>query len=339
MWGKAMKRKGFQILKHFLKEEVSNMMVYILFLMIMVLVKYLYNIQMEAIIYTCILCLFLGVIVLGIRYAGYYKRTKERILSLQNLSSGDVALPCPHTLEEEDYQEVISSLSKQLEDCISSWENKRMEHIDYYTTWIHQIKIPISVMGMILQGEDTKEHRQLQAELFRIEQYVEMVLSYIRLGSTTNDFVFRKCNIGEIVKQAVHKYAGQFVEKRLCLHFEAKDIYTVTDEKWLGFIIEQILSNAIKYTREGEITIEIGEDKILSIQDTGIGIAGEDLPRIFEKGFTGYNGREDKKSTGLGMYLCKQAADRLGIRLYAESRPGEGSCFYLDLNNKELDVG
>ena len=339
MWGRSMKRNGFQILKHFLKEEASNIIVYVVLLLTMVLVNYLYNTRTEAIAYICILYLFLGVIVLGIRYAGYYRRTKERILSLQNLPGTVCDLVNPHTLEEADYQEVIYSLNKQLENCISSWENERMENIDYYTTWIHQIKTPISVMEMILQGEDTKEHRQLQAELFRIEQYVEMVLSYIRLGSTTNDFVFRKCNIGEVVKQAVRKYAGQFVEKRLCLHFEAKDIYTITDEKWLGFIIEQILSNAIKYTREGEITIEIGEDKVLSVKDTGIGIASEDLPRIFEKGFTGYNGREDKKSTGLGMYLCKQAADRLGIRLYADSRPGEGSCFYLDLNNKELDVG
>jgi hypothetical protein len=159
-----------------------------------------------------------------------------------------------------------------------------------------------------------------------------MVLSYIRLGSSENDFVFKEYELDDIIKQAIHKYAPQFVHNRIRMVYEPVSISVLTDEKWLLFIIEQLLSNAIKYTPKGTVTIEVSDAQVLSVADTGIGIASEDLPRIFEKGFTGYNGRADKKATGLGLYLSRQTADKLGIRLWAESKPGEGSIFYLDLH-------
>ena len=112
----------------------------------------------------------------------------------------------------------------------------------------------------------------------------------------------------------------------------------MTDEKWLCFVLEQLLSNAVKYTYEGGVTISVSPEKVLTIRDTGIGIAPEDLPRIFEKGFTGYNGRSNKKATGLGLYLCKQAADKLGVRIRVKSRPGEGTAVSLDLSSRKLEV-
>jgi signal transduction histidine kinase len=193
-------------------------------------------------------------------------------------------------------------------------------------------------MRMQLQGEDTEENRALLSELFRIEQYVEMVLSYIRLGSGQNDFVIGEYELDEIIRQAVHKFAPQFVHDRIRLVYEPISVRVITDEKWLLFIIEQLISNAIKYSPNGTVTIMVSSEKVLSVADTGIGIAPEDLPRIFEKGFTGYNGRADKKATGLGLYLCRQAADKLGIALWAQSKPGEGSTFYLDLHRERLIV-
>jgi signal transduction histidine kinase len=186
-------------------------------------------------------------------------------------------------------------------------------------------------MRMTLQGEDTEENRDLLAELFRIEQYVDMVLSYIRLGSSQTDFVFAWYDLDSIIRQAIHKYASQFVRRRIRLVYEPVEVQVLTDEKWLLFILEQLLSNAIKYTPQGTVTITVSPEKILTVSDTGIGIAPEDLPRIFEKGFTGYNGRADKKATGLGLYLCRQTADILGIRVSAQSEPGRGSTFSLDL--------
>lgn len=321
-------------IKSFLKEEVRVWFPCFVLLSIALVVDYLYGVNAEAIAYTLILVLFVGSILLLYRFYCFQRKAKKRQNAIYDIRNGlDYALE-PETLQELEYQETIDYLRAQVNDLKSGWDNERMESIDYYTTWIHQIKTPISVMQMILQSEDTEEHRQLQAELFRIEQYVEMVLSYIRLGSTTNDFVIKECDLGEVVKRSVRKYANQFVRKRIQLSFEPKEIHAVTDEKWLGFIVEQILSNAIKYTAKGMVCITISDENVIAIKDTGIGIAKEDLPRIFEKGFTGYNGRADKKSTGLGLYLCKQAADKLNIRLSAESTPGAGSVFYIDLNNR-----
>lgn len=203
---------------------------------------------------------------------------------------------------------------------------------------MHQIKTPISVMRMVLQSEDTKEHRELAAELFRIEQYVEMVLGYLRLNSESSDYVFQEYKLDTIIKQAVHKYASQFVRKRIQLRYEPTEITVLTDEKWLLFIIEQLLSNAIKYTHEGSITITVTPDKIIKISDTGIGIAAEDIPRIFEKGFTGYNGRADKKSTGLGLYLCRTAADRLSHKISVQSEAGTGTVFAVDLKENKVNT-
>jgi hypothetical protein len=203
---------------------------------------------------------------------------------------------------------------------------------------VHQIKTPIAVMRMQLQEEDTDANRALLAELFRIEQYVDMVLSYIRLGSSQNDFVIQEYDLDPIIRQAVRKFAPQFVHGRIRLVYEPVSVRVLTDEKWLLFLIEQLLSNAIKYTPKGTVTITVSPQQVLAVADTGIGIAPEDLPRIFEKGFTGYNGRADKKATGLGLYLCRQTADKLGVRLWAHSKPGEGSTFYLDLHRERLVV-
>ncbi len=210
--------------------------------------------------------------------------------------------------------------------------------MDYYSTWVHQIKTPIAAMRMKLQLEDTDSNRALLTDLFHIEQYVEMVLCYIRLDSESTDFVLKKYNIDLILKESIHKYAGEFVHKRLSLEYKPINRKVLTDEKWLSFIVDQVLSNAIKYTNKGSITIFLNDEDILIIRDTGIGISSEDLPRIFEKGYTGYNGRLHKKSTGLGLYLSKKAANKLSCRMWAESELGKGTSVYIDLHKTPLKV-
>lgn len=160
-----------------------------------------------------------------------------------------------------------------------------------------------------------------------------MVLTYLRMGSATSDYAFRICSLEEIVRQAVRKYSQMFIMTRTRLHLEIQDQKILTDEKWLTFVIEQIFSNAVKYARGGEISIYT-EDKTLVIADDGIGIAEEDLPRIFEKGFTGYNGRANKKSTGIGLYLCKSIIDRLHHTIWIESKPEKGTKIYLNFDRE-----
>ncbi len=210
--------------------------------------------------------------------------------------------------------------------------------IDYYTMWVHQIKTPISAMKLLIQTSECEVSSDLSSELFKIEQYVEMVLSYIRLGSSENDFVIKEYNLDDIIKQAIRKYAPLFIRKKIALNFKNTNYTVLTDEKWLVFVIEQILSNAIKYTTKGTVSIYPLENKKLVIEDTGIGISEEDIPRIFDKGFTGYNGRTNKKASGLGLYLCKNILDKLSHKISIESEVGVKTKVILDLSMIDINI-
>jgi signal transduction histidine kinase len=190
-------------------------------------------------------------------------------------------------------------------------------------------------MYLLLQSGET-EAAELEAELFSIEQYVNMALQYMRLDSETTDYVIKKYSLDRIVKQAVRKYAKLFIRKKLALDYDGTDVTVVTDEKWLQFVIEQILSNSLKYTKEGRIAIRVEPEKTLVISDTGIGIAPEDLPRVFDRGFTGYNGRSDKKSTGIGLYLCRSTLTKLGHTIRLDSEIGAGTTVSIGLKAREL---
>lgn len=303
---------------------------------IFILVFSLYDLEAEAVLYGAALCVLLAAAVLGAHFFRFLREHERRRKILENILLMTEEFPEPATLAEEDYQEMLRSLKESYDRNLNDWQNERRESMDYYTAWVHQIKTPVSVMRMILQEEDTERNRELLAELFRIEQYVEMVLGYLRLGSDSSDYVFQEYDLDGIIRQAIHKYAPLFVRNRIRLFYEPADVKVLTDEKWLTFILEQVLSNAVKYAPGGSVFITVTPDKLLEIRDTGTGIAPEDIPRVFEKGFTGYNGRADKKSTGLGLYLCRTAAERLSHRIGIRSAAGEGTVFSIDLNASEL---
>ncbi|MGM9615088.1 MAG: sensor histidine kinase [Oscillospiraceae bacterium] len=322
----------------YLREKRWTLLVFALFLVIFGVVCDLYAAEWEAYLYAAGLCVFVGLVVMGIRFARFCRRHEERRLKAAAVEQEYLNLPASETLAEADYQAMIAELGRRCRGLSTAFETERQDSLDYYTTWVHQIKTPIAVMEMVLRSEDTEEHRALSAELFRIEQYVEMVLSYIRLGGGANDLVLQEYALDDLIRRSVRKYAPQFIRKKIRLTYEPTAVTVLTDEKWLCFLLEQLLSNAVKYTPQGGVTIEVSPEKVLTIRDTGIGIAPEDLPRIFEKGFTGYNGRADKKSTGLGLYLCKQAAEKLGIRITAASEPGVGTAISLALASAKLEV-
>ena len=193
---------------------------------------------------------------------------------------------------------MVQKLGEQYTAVTTDWQRQQKESLDYYSAWVHQIKTPISSMKMILQQEDTEENHLLSAELFRIEQYTEMALQYLRLDSKTNDFVFQQYDLDSIIRQAIRKYAPQFILRKIRLIYEPVSMTILTDEKWMLFLLEQLLSNAIKYTPHGSVTISVTPEKVLQVADTGIGIAPEDLPRIFEKQSGGAGG--GRKPDGAG---------------------------------------
>lgn len=293
----------------------------------------LYGIPLQAVGYPLILSALFGCLFL---MTGFLKFRKKH-LELERLDPAEVPcadyLPRARSLTEQDYQSLVFREEAANRTRKEAWDNARRDMSDYYAAWVHQIKAPIAVMRVMLQQEDTRHNRELLAELFRVEQYAEMALCYARLGEGASDLVIQEYELDDIIRKAVRKYAGQFIRRRIRLVYGGTSVRVLTDEKWLSFMIEQLLSNAVKYTQEGgTVTISADDRKILSVTDTGIGISPEDLPRIFEKGYTGYNGRLDRKSTGIGLYLCKTAADRLGHKLTAQSEPERGSSFMIDLD-------
>lgn len=165
-----------------------------------------------------------------------------------------------------------------------------------------------------------------------------MVLGYLRLNSDTTDYVLRRSDLDSIVRTCVHKYAPLFIRKKIRLDYQPIHCTVLTDEKWLSFVVEQILSNALKYTRSGSVTIRMESPSVLVIADTGIGIAPEDFPRVFECGFTGCNGRTDKRATGIGLYLSKRVLTQLGHKIQLSSAIGQGTQVRILLEEHPLDV-
>ena len=304
-----------------------------IFAAIFLVVFALYRIEAEPIIYSLALCLVPALIIFCIGFFLFYKKHLSLLRICSDIDDLSSELSMPDDLIEKDYCEMVRALTESNRRLQGGFMTFRTESIDYYTAWAHQIKVPISVMRLILQDEDSETNRELTAQFFKIEEYVDLVLCYFRLDSASNDFVFKEYSLDSIIRQSIRKYAKMFIRCQLRLDYEGTDLTVVTDEKWLCFVIEQIFSNAVKYTNKGgTVTIRAGKDRVLAISDTGIGVSPSDLPRIFERGFTGFNGRSDKKATGLGLYLCSKACKKLSHKIWADSTVGVGTTIFIDLN-------
>lgn len=293
-------------------------------------VMYLYRLPMEAVVYAACLCAVLGVILFLVDSLYYRKKLEHLDWQIEAIKNGVEHFPKAEDEQERLYQELLEISRQERLEQVAALMNEKKEVTDYFTLWTHQIKTPIAAMDLLLQqpieGEEEQYHqkRQIQSELFRIEQYVEMVMQYLRLMDGINDFVLREYDLDDIIRQALRKYAPMFIRKNLTLSYESVDIKVATDEKWMVFVLEQLLSNAIKYTSSGGVRIYM-QGGCLVVEDTGIGILPEDLPRVFDKGYTGYNGRSDKKASGIGLYLVKKVLGKLGHKIFAESESGEGT--------------
>lgn len=298
----------------------------------------LYHLPLGAVLYPIILCVGIGLAGCLIDFLRV-KREHETLQKIQTITDAMTAsFPVAESVQDNDYQEIIRSLSEEHNVFRSETNRKYTDMIEYYTVWVHQIKTPIASMRLRLQNEDSDMSRKLNADLRRIEQYVEMVLTFLRLNSDSTDYVFKEYDLHGIVKTAVKKFSSDFINRKLSLVYEPLNTTVVTDEKWLSFVIEQVLSNALKYTPSGSIKISLVGEKTLRIEDTGIGIAAEDLPRIFENGYTGYNGRTDRKASGIGLYLCKCICQNLGHTITASSTVDVGTVIDIDLSQRKLEI-
>lgn len=320
----------------YLNQKKGYILEMLFFCLIFGIVFAMYHIPVKAVGYPALLCLVVGAAFFLADYKKMLQKHKK-LEQLQKLTASMInEFPDSENIIEEDYKKFLQTLCSQMTDIETNAAMKYQDMMDYYTIWAHQIKTPIASMRLTLQKEDTDFSRRLQRDLFRIEQYVEMVLTFLRLDSDSNDYVFKTYSLDEVVRGTVKKFSQEFIGRKISLRYETIHASIVTDEKWLSFVLEQILSNALKYTKEGYIKIYLNEHKCLCIEDTGIGIAAVDLPRIFEKGYTGYNGRTDKKASGIGLYLCKRVCDNLGIGITAKSEEGKGTTIELSLEQYQI---
>ena len=298
----------------------------------------LLSMPMMAVVYGCALCAFLGAILLAVDMARVAGRHAELERLLRSPLTGADEPPVPQGMIEKDYDALLRRVAALRAQELEDKAKDRRAQSDYYALWAHQIKVPISAMRLLLR--DQPYSAALSSELLNIEQYVDMTLGYERMNAQSTDYIIRQCALDQIVKQSARRFAPLFIRKKLKLDCRETGMTVLTDEKWLVFALEQLISNAVKYTRSGG-TITIRSDvqsRCLLIEDNGIGIDEADLPRVFDQGYTGYNGRADKRATGLGLYLCKQALDGLGHTIAIQSQPGQGTTVTVGFPREHIAV-
>ncbi|MGL4607554.1 MAG: ATP-binding protein [Eubacteriaceae bacterium] len=337
-----MKTKETPLFLKFLKSRMKVSFFFILFILIFVVTDALYNLPMEPTLYGCLLVFVLAFFLGSMDYFKFRNKHAHLAQLKMGILNGGESFPIGKDLIEEDYQELVQTLIRENEKRTSEYDNREKDAKDYYTLWAHQIKNPISAMGLLLQnGEEGSKNKILQEqELLKIEQYVEMVLQYIRLDDLSSDLVLKNYSLQKLLNQAIKKFSIIFINRKIALDFKKMETMVITDGKWLVFVLEQILSNALKYTNQGKISIYMDptKEKTLVIDDTGVGIKPEDINRVFEKGFTGYNGRMDRKSTGIGLYLTSQILEKLAHKITITSELGKGTTVKINLERKPLEI-
>ena len=299
-------------------------------------ILFLYDIPLEPVGYVAVFEMLLTGLGLMWDYHKYRKK-QESLLYIRDCGNfSEEYLEAPENENEAIYREICRSLDEKRIEAENQRSAFGTELTDFYTLWVHQIKTPIAAARLLLQEEKPRP-QEIQNELFKVEQYVEMVLGYLRTEDMASDIRFEEMDMDSLIREQIHKFARIFIGKKLSLEYQEVSETVLTDEKWLLFVIEQILSNALKYTNTGgAISIFLKPGQILCIKDNGIGISPEDLPRIFEKGFTGYNGRTDKKASGIGLYLCRRICTKLGHQITASSESGIGTEITLDLSSNDM---
>ena len=235
-----------------------------------------------------------------------------------------------HYQKLSDVKDDNERLLNENRNLKSEMLNQKDDLNAYFLMWLHQIKTPITVSKLLLEKPDETTNTKLKMQLMYIEQYINMAMNYLKMIDYSTDMDITQVNLDDIIKNLLKKYSLLFIHNHISLEYQSNLTYVVSDSQWLTILIEQILSNALKYTENGKITIQYLEDKhALEIRDTGIGIRSEDIPKIFDRGYSGFNGRMNEKSSGLGLYLARKISERLNIQIEVESKLSKGSIFRL----------
>lgn len=323
-------------IKPFLKSVRYQFYIVVAILAIFGLLIWLTHAPFNFFIYATELTTFVWGCMLLFQWSGYKKRI-EHVQTLSQATTADFEQDQITSLDEA-YEHQYKTLEKEFEQFRAQTREKEKEQLDYFTLWLHQIKTPISVISLILQrsDDDSKEKQQLEQELIYLNNYTHMALNYLKLEETGKELDLGEIEVDGVIKETLKNYALLFIYNDIGLEYEQIEETVLTDRKWLQVLIEQILSNSLKYTPNGTIKIYMETPTKLVIEDTGRGIRKEDLPKIFEKGYTGLNGRLHEKSTGLGLFLSRKICQRLGHTLTIDSEVGIGTKATIDFTREKL---
>ena len=327
----------------FLKERRVFLVCQLLIVLFFTFVLSFFHVALSIRVLICLAVLMLTIASLA---AEYLPRKRFYDALCQSLEQLDQKYLLSEILEYPDFQEgkiccdLLQGTGKAMNDAIAEYRIAGEDYRQYVEAWIHEIKTPISVAEMLCKNHPGSISREMRAQLHRIEEYVEQALYYARSTNLEKDYQIRAISLRNLVASAVKRHASQLISLGCTPVLESLDGTVYTDEKWMEFILGQLIANSIQYRSDVLYlrfsSIEMEEGTLLTIEDRGIGIPSQDLSRVFDKGFTGENGRKQGKSTGIGLYLCRVLCEKMNLRLTVESAVGKGTCFHIFFPKNKL---
>ena len=330
----------FRAVGSYFRQHWVYYLLYGVFTFLLFVVYGLYGLPWGPAVYVFLLCSVAGAVAAGLDCIHYCRRVYALLVVKRTAAVHLDGLPEAEEMQGQCYQDIIAVQERRCRDSQERLDESIRAANQYYTLWSHQIKTPIAALRLLLQ-EEQPDTGLMEQEVFKIQQYVEMVLGYQRLEGENADLILQEYPVEALARQAVKRVSLLFIHKKVGLSLGELDWHVVTDEKWVVFILEQLLTNAVKYTPGGgQVALyeAPGQPGVLVVEDNGIGIRAEDLPLVFEWGYTGCNGHRDKQATGVGLNLCRQAARLLGHKLWIESELGKGTRVYLNLMRQKFEV-
>ncbi len=305
------------------------------FMIFFIIAVFMYSVNVTWIVIFFMFCLWFlpmltYMLMQYLKFNRYFNIVDELLENLDKKYLLPEVLNEPSFIEGKKINEVFKILSRDMHENVKHYRNIQEEYREYIEMWVHEIKNPIASTKLLIENNPNETTRKIDMQMNRIENYVEQVLYYSRSDEVGKDYIIKKVQLDKIVKSVVKKNYRDFIGKRISLQLGEIEEVIYSDEKWTEFILNQIVGNAIKYSKgQGDI-IKIKSNKlansvVLTIEDNGVGIIERDLKRVFDKGFTGENGRRFGKSTGIGLYLCKKLCTKMGLGLEIESQENVGT--------------
>lgn len=317
----------------FIKERMLFLMVNLITFLLISILMNIVEVSMNAIFVLFLIWfspLLIYMFLEFIKYNRYFKNLTSTLEGLDKKYLLPEVINGPRSQEERIISEVLKECNKSMHENVKYYKDEQAEYKEYIETWVHEIKTPIASAKLILENDDSNLSSRINYEMKRVEGFIEQVLYYARSSDVSKDYIIREFSLRDVVMKAVKNNSRDFINRNIKLNINKIEGNIFSDAKWIEFIINQIIINAIKFSipNKGEVSIssKVNENNIvLTIKDNGVGINEKDIDRVFEKGFTGENGRNFGKSTGIGLYLCKKLCDKLGIGISLTSKEKIGT--------------